>query len=125
MATTFEILAWSAFLFSQGIILVIELLLWSRVTRIIRHRPLIFNSSMFCIKHESRYIPIIKKNCRTTLFLHQAIKSHHKLVHLSPRFGYHAWGIHRELGELERILFHTHPTLTKVHEFDHLLLPQL
>ena len=81
--------------------------------------------NLLCIDHEPRDIHVIKKHCRMTLFLHQARHTHHKPVHPRPRVGNHGWGILRELSEFERVLLHTHSTLTKVHEFNHLIITPL
>ena len=116
MFTTLGILIWSPILVYNGRIWMIEPLLRLLVTRIIRPRtpnllPYLPNFGLLnslCKDHEPRDIHVIKKHCHKTQLLDQYRHSHQKFVHPSPRVGYHAWTILRELGEFERVLSNTH-----------------
>ena len=131
MDTTMGIFVWSPILVSHGSILVIEPVRRLFVTRIIQPMPRTLLPylpnfrllNFMYIDNEPRDIHVITKHCSTTLFSTK-LHSHHKFVHPSPRVGHHAWRIHIEFGEFERVLLHIHLTLKNVHEFNHILLPQ-
>lgn len=87
------------------------------------HHSMLRVINLLSIDHDSRSIHIIKKHFCTTVFFHKARHSLYELIHSGTRHCYHCWGILNVLGELERMLLHTHHPFMKVNEFHQISLP--